>query len=413
MNIHINKLLAAFIFSSLLFLSSCQKPEEDPVPQNSSIAVNDKIHDIMKEWYFWNDQMPTIKSSDYSNSNDFLSALLNKGIDKWSYIEDEESFNQYFKEGKFYGFGFGMKSDVEENLRVSFVYRDSPMDRAGITRGYKIMKINGKSVSELIATNSLSSAWGANQKGVSINLEVEDLAGKVSQVAVTKEEVTINSVIHKEVKQVEGVKVGYLVFNNFIETSREELDEAFTFFKEEGISELVLDLRYNGGGSLDVAQYLANLIGAFKGGTNKFVELTYNPQKQSNNKPFNFSTEASGIDLERLFVITARGTASASEAIINGLRPYMEVITVGDITSGKPVGMNVWTFDGLALVPITFKVNNSRGEAEYYDGILPDGTSSDDVTVLLGDESEDSFEEVIYFIKNGSFSASSARTRSL
>ncbi|MDQ3393707.1 MAG: S41 family peptidase [Bacteroidota bacterium] len=404
-------ILVIIILFSFLTLISCKEPDETPSPQNSAVEANEKILTVMKEWYLWNDQLPNIKASDYSSPKDFLDALLYSEVDKWSYIQDEKTFKQYFQEGKFFGFGFGMKLDGEENLRVTFVHKDSPMDKANITRGYKIVSIGGTSVAELIATNALSSAFGANQAGVAVNMEVEGLEGVKRQISVTKEEVKINSVLHREVKEVDGVKVGYLVFNNFVATSIVELDEAFVFFKQEGVTELALDLRYNGGGSLNVAQYLANLIGASKGGTGKFVELTYNAAKQNSNQPYNFSSELSGINLERLFVITSRGTASASEAIINGLRPYMQVITVGDYTGGKPVGMNTFIFDGYALVPITFKVNNSLGEAEYFEGISPDGASLDDLSVLFGDDGEDSFQEVLYYIKNGAFSASSARTK--
>jgi C-terminal processing protease CtpA/Prc len=176
-----------------------------------------------------------------------------------SYIQDEKTFDQFFNEGKFYGYGFGMKLDASQNLRVSFVYKDSPMDRVGVTRGYKITKINGKTVAELIATNSLTSAWGENKAGVERKIEVEGLDGVKREETIVKEEVQINTVVHHEVKSLNGKKVGYLVFNSFVDTSIEELNEAFSHFGNEGISDLVLDLRYNGGGSMKVAERLDTL----------------------------------------------------------------------------------------------------------------------------------------------------------
>jgi C-terminal peptidase prc len=404
-----NKLLLLIFFSTVIFLNGCKEHDEEVLPIAPATQLNERISEIMKEWYLWNDQLPTLDLIKYSTPQALLADLRYKDIDKWSYIEDEETFDQYYKSGEYYGYGFGMKLDPDRNLRVSFVYKDSPMDRVDVTRGYKILKINGKSVADLLASNSLNSAWGEDKEGVASTVEVEDLEGRVRQVTVKKEAVKINSVLHNEVKNINGKKVGYLVFNNFIDKSVEELNEAFTEFKNENITDLILDLRYNGGGSLHVAQHLANLLAASKGGSSKFVELTYNEQKKASNEPYTFKIESSSLSLDRLVVITSRRTASASEAIINGLRPYLEVVTVGDYTSGKPVGMNVWRIDGYALVPITFKVANSLGEAEYFDGIAPDGFRNDDLTALMGDVEEGCLKESLYYLENGIFSSSIAR----
>jgi len=186
------------------------------------------------------------------------------------------------------------------------------------------------------------------------------------------------------------------------------------------VSEVVLDLRYNGGGSLDVAQHLAGLIAPGKAGQ-KFVELTYNANLKIINKPFTIAAQAQAINLNRLFVITTRNTASASEAIVNGLKPYMPVVTIGSASHGKPVGMNTLPIDlegnlldwdditdqtkGYAFLPIMFKVANASGQAEYFNGIPVDGAAVDDLTAPFGDASEDSFGQALYYIQNGSFSA--------
>jgi C-terminal processing protease CtpA/Prc len=279
------------------------------------------------------------------------------------------------------------------------------MDKQGITRGYKITKINEKTVSSIIADNSLSAAFGEDKEGVQTSIEVEDLTGKIRTITLAKVAVNMNTVLHRDVREVNGRKVGYLVFNSFIEKSKEELNEAFTYFQTMGVRELILDLRYNGGGSLDIARHLAGLIASSRAAGRDFVTLTYNTAKQSQNKPYLLETVPLHIPLERLFVITSTSSASASEAIINGLKPYMPVITIGNRTHGKPVGMNVWRVNGYAVVPITFKVANANGEAEYFEGIAADGLVKDDLTALFGDPSEDCLAQALYYIGHGTFSA--------
>jgi C-terminal peptidase prc len=395
-----NKQMLLFI---LLLVSGCKPGLEEVKPDNAQL--NRSVYQIMKEWYLWNDQLPEVNIYDYQKPADLLDALRHKAVDKWSYVQDEKTFDQFFKSGQFVGYGFGMKMDAEQNLRVSFVYKDSPMDKQGITRGYKITKINGKTVSSIIADNSLSAAFGEDKEGVQTSIEVEDLTGKIRTITLAKVAVNMNTVLHRDVREVNGRKVGYLVFNSFIEKSKEELNEAFTYFQTMGVSELVLDLRYNGGGSLDIAGHLAGLIASSRAAGRDFVTLTYNTAKQSQNKPYLLETVPLHIPLERLFVITSTSSASASEAIINGLKPYMPVITIGNRTHGKPVGMNVWRVNGYAIVPITFKVANVNGEAEYFEGIAADGPVKDDLTVLFGDPSEDCLAQALHYIGHGSFSA--------
>jgi C-terminal processing protease CtpA/Prc len=135
-----------------------------------------------------------------------------------------------------------------------------------------------------------------------------------------------------------------------------------------------------------------------------FVTLTYNDHKHLQNKPYLLVNNPLNISLERLFVITSTSSASASEAIINGLRPHLPVITIGNRTHGKPVGMNVWRVNGYAVAPITFKVANANGEAEYFNGITADASVNDDLQVGFGDTSEDCLAQALHYIAHGSFS---------
>jgi carboxyl-terminal processing protease len=388
-----------------LAFSSCTDPAEEP--DNYTAQVNNGIKELMKEWYLWNDQVPSIDVSKYSDPEAALNALTYKPTDKWSFMMDTVEFKKYFEEGKVSGFGTGLQLDENNNLRVTFVYQNSPAAQKGITRGYKISKLNGTNVSTLLSNNSINSALDNN----TINFQFVDLSGNTKDISLTKQELNINTVLHKSVETVGNIKVGYLVFESFIETSNAELDEAFAYFKSEGVTELVLDLRYNGGGSLEVSNHLASLIGAGKTSGKKYVELTYNKDKQAENQAFTYESPANALQLDRVFVIATKSSASASEALIVGLKPYLPVFVIGDDTHGKPVGMNIFTIGKYAVAPITFKVVNSVGEGDYFSGIKANSYTSDNLNYDFGDERENSLKQALYYIQNGSFDNSIARTK--
>jgi C-terminal peptidase prc len=384
---------ALYVVLVLGLLAGCKDPEKvtpQPEPKLDNVAkVNKSLYDIMKEVYLWDDQLPaTFDAAQYRTNKDALDALKYKTFDRWSYLEDIQVFMDYFEGGEYVGNGLGLKLDRDGNLWVSYVYPNSPAGKAGLGRGLKITRINGQDVAALLNSDKIVDALGEDKAGVQTQFSFLNAAGQTSNVTLSKEPVTINSVIHRSVKEVAGKKVGYLVFTTFIDKSNAELDEAFSFFKAQGVSEVVLDLRYNGGGSLSVAQHLAGLIAPAKAGQ-KFVELAYNNKLKSQNQPFNIQAQAQAINLNRLFVITTRSTASASEAIINGLESYLPVYTIGSASHGKPVGMNSLPLDeegnllkwddvtaqtkGYAFLPIMFKVANASGQAEYFTGIPADG----------------------------------------
>lgn len=421
-----NKNWALYAVLVLGLLAGCKEREEvtpqAPVdPRAGNVAqVNTALYEIMKEVYLWNDKLPaTFDAARYRTADDALEALKDKTFDRWSYLEDIQTFMDYFEGGEYVGNGLGLKLDKDGNLWVSYVYPNSPAGKAGITRGLKIAKINGQDVAALLNSNSIGDALGEDKAGVQTRFSFQDAAGKTTEATLAKEPVTINSVLFRNVKEVAGKKVGYLVFTTFIDKSNAELDEAFSYFKSQGVNELVLDLRYNGGGSLSVAQHLAGLIAPGKAGQ-KFVELTYNTNLNKQNKRFDIEAQPQAINLNRLFVITSRNTASASEAIINGLKPYMPVVTIGSASHGKPVGMNTLPIDlegnlldwddineqtkGYAFLPIMFKVANSSGQAEYFTGIPADGAASDNLAAPFGDAGEDCFAQALHYIQSGTFS---------
>jgi C-terminal processing protease CtpA/Prc len=188
----------------------------------------------------------------------------------------------------------------------------------------------------------------------------------------------------------------------------EALNTAFTQIRDAGATELVLDLRYNGGGFVSVAQHLAGLIGGPPLVGQVFVQFTHNDKQTSRNTAYLFEAKPQALAVTRLVVITTRGSASASEAIVNGLRPYMDVKVVGDTTLGKPVGQYGFDFCEKVLFAVSYLVTNARGQADYFNGIPADCAAADDVDRPLADPREASLAEALYVVRNGRCSGAAA-----
>lgn len=408
-----------YILLLMVALWSCQEDEEviNPVAQDPNLALSaeellrDTTYHVMQEWYLWNEEMPDVNPEDYASAQDLMKALQYR-LDKWSYITEKEEYDNYFSRGEYEGYGYGPAFDEEGNLRIRLVYKDSPFGRTGIERGWIVSKINGLAVTQSTYSNDLI-------KEPTNSFEFINAEGERVTETLTKSKIAINTVLHHEVINVNNSPVGYLAFNGFIETSFDELKPVFEEFQQAGISDLILDLRYNGGGRVNVAEYIAgNLIGS-RGTDRTFLQYAYNPgiQQVIDADPeikasltTKFETPEFPLDLDRLIVIASGSTASASELLINGLRPFMDVYIVGENTHGKPVGSRPFFYGGYAISPISFKIVNDAGEGEYFEGFAPDAFVADDLSRPFGDPEEARLKEALNFIETGAFNVAGART---
>jgi carboxyl-terminal processing protease len=293
------------------------------------------------------------------------------------------------------------------------VFPDSPASELGMARGDRIVEINGRNVADLIASGEIGNAFGAAELGVTVDLLYRSRAGAERRGTLTKRVVTIPTVSLTRTFQVNGRTVGYLFFRNFVEPSYQALDEAFAALREAGASELVVDLRYNGGGLVDVAVHLSSLVGGAPTNGRVFAEFRHNDKHTAMNETLRFESPAQALGLSRLFVITTRASASASELVINSLRPHLPVIVVGDTTYGKPVGQYGFNFCDKVLAPVSFSLVNSDGVGDYFTGIRPDCAAADDVEHDLGAGDEASLAEAFQFIRTGTCTPPRETTDSL
>ena len=380
-----------------------------PPPTNcSTTSQNIFVRDQLNSAYYWNQFLvPNVNPATQTSPEAYLEAVRYRPIDtSYSYITSAAANDAFYSDSQFIGYGFGQQTTSSE-IRVLQVYAESPALEAGLQRGDRITRVNGQDVAAMVTNGTISSAFGATEIGVTSEITFVKPSGEERSARMVKRLVTIPTVSLTHVVDVNGRKVGYLFFRNFVRPSTAALEEAFTALKAAGATELVLDLRYNGGGLIDVAVQLAGLIGGARTSGQVMINWIHNErQGPIYNRVTRFpETPAQTLNLQRLVVITTRSSASASELIINSLRPYMPVAVIGDTTYGKPVGQYSFNFCDKVLVPVSFSLKNVNHEGDFFNGIAADCAASDDITHQLGDPAEASYAEALTFLRTGACSA--------
>lgn len=360
------------------------------------------VRDVMTDIYFWYQDIPPVNPVAYPSPEAYLDAVRYLPLDtRFSYIGAKAAEDAFYSESQYIGFGFGQWY-TEGALRVVQVFPESPASEIGLARGDRFVQINGQSVDDLAANGQLGSAFGASQEGVTVEVVYERPGGERVQGTMVKRVITIPTVTMTRVYTLEdGRRVGYVFFRNFVQPSVAALDEAFAVLREARVNELVLDVRYNGGGLVSVAQHLASLIGGPRTQGQLLAEYFHNDRNAFRNRELRFEEKANALQLERLFVVTTGSSASASELIINALRPFMPVITVGTASYGKPVGQYGITFCDKVLYPVSFTLRNANGEGDYFDGFPPTCPAGDDLSRQIGDPAEGSLAEALTFVRTG------------
>lgn len=410
----------SFLFLFLLIgFWACNPAEEDPItPNPQSDEVKKAIYESMEEWYYWNEELPAIPDfASVSSNEEFLEAIKFKPLDRFSYLTTLQAFQNAFV-GKNAGHGFGFAFDSEERLYLTFVFSESPAGKDGWERGWEILEINGKAIADYkTSSGGYDFQLGGSDPGITNTFTFKLPGGSTITRANTKAEYQSNSVLYKNAFELAGKKVGYWVYQSFKATAglsptkSQEVEDTMGYFEGENIEELIIDLRYNGGGSVAVAKQINNYL-IQSGNTGKLMYTNkLNSLKSSFNDSENFS-KLGNLNLSRIIFITSRGTASASELVINCLDPYFDIVLIGDNTYGKPVGSfplssynDVLKRNDVELVPITFALANSEGKAEYFDGFPANYAIGDSPQFPWGDERDLRFGAALDYIENGSVSA--------
>jgi C-terminal processing protease CtpA/Prc len=340
------------------------------------------VASIMSSYYLWYDRVPPVDYAAADSPEELMQEMVYPELDHWSGIQRQQERSEFYDQGRFQGFGYTLGTDANGGLRISWVHEGSAAGRAGLDRGALIIGVNGKDIRDL------SSAQLNNELSQDVVVHrIQELNGTIHDVQLQQGDVDITSVKSVTILPSARGPVGYLMFTTFVRPGEDELRAAFAQFRAAGVTQLVIDLRYNGGGLLSTAAVLGSLIDQ-SGADKPLIVETYNNLHQKMNRRRLMFNEAEAVDVPRVVFLTTGRTASASEQVINGLRPYLDVMVVGSQTLGKPVGADSWTHCDYAIAPITFHSLNALGQGDYFNGIEPKCEVPDDLLHELGDPEE-------------------------
>ena len=352
----------------------------------------------LNDVYLWYDEIVDVVPTSYSTTDQYFDALLVKSKDRFSFTSPQVEIDQYFRSGTSVGYGATYVT-VGDRLRVSYTQPGSPAALQNLTRGVEIIAINGVLRSQMHLDARIAALYPTTVGTVN-QFTVKDVGATttrvitLSAVNIVKAPILSPTIITTS----DNKKVGYFAFTDHIVSAENLLIATLTDFKQNGIDDLVLDVRYNGGGLLYIADEVASMIAGTAAENRIFEQATFNrkhPEKTSDPFytlrffPVNIgSLVFPQLNLPRVFVLTGPGTCSASESIINGLSPFVQVITIGGTTCGKPYGMIQKNNCGTAYFAIEFSGVNDGGFGDYANGIAPTCAASDDLEHALGDANE-------------------------
>lgn len=403
-------------------------------PETSSEPLKADVLNLTRAHYLYQGHLPAeVNLQDHPTAHKLLDFLTSKAraenLDRnWSSLMPKALVMDFYTGGAVLGFGIRFAldgGDQAPRVRIAAVEPGSPAQAAGLVRGAHVLGI-AASQGELgwpsanpvdpANTQALTRLLAFPQRGATAWFRVV-LPGDATrrdlplQASAFRTDPVPGAHAPRILDAGQGRKVGYLAFNDFITPAVQGLRSAFAAFKTAGVTDLVLDLRYNGGGDLNVVPVLANLLHPQGGPGEVMYRQAWNPKNADLDHAVTFSPEPHAFRPRKLAVITTAQTASASEAVINLLQPIyrQDLAVVGGRTHGKPVGGNLFLTNSndWLLSLITFRVLNGQGEGNYYRG-LPDAAfrgvgiaAKDDLDHPLGDQTEASLAAALGWILRG------------
>ncbi len=378
-----------------------------------------------KDFYLWYNDIPsTFNAQSYADPGAVMVAIraysnepgYTSPVDKWSFGVLKTDWNQLSGgigttnnvsvDGDF---GFSVFFRVDGDLRVKLVERLSPAGIAGIQRGWRVTKINGSA-----NINIANADYIVNNVFYSATSTFTFLKPDGTSVDMTLNATTYpqQTVYLDSVYTVGGKTIGYMVMNSFLGDTAQintDLQKVMNNFSSKNVTDIVVDLRYNGGGYVSLQQKLADYLAPTSANNQLMMKETFNDKHQNYNTSLYFS-KAGSLNPNHILFIVSQSTASASELLINNLKPYMTVKLVGPTnTDGKPVGFFPISAGDWYVFPVSFRSTNSANSGSYFNGFTPDAIVDDGLDKNWGDVSESCLAESIKYITTGTFIAQGPR----
>jgi len=393
----------------LFILISCKDEDDNISTRQYDFEIEDFIWEGLNTFYYWQNTVPDLADNRFYSQKSyagFLSqfnanyellfeSLLSKK-DRFSWIMsdytalEKQLSRVYTTSGMMLGLGrIGDSNNLFAFVR--YVLPDSDAATKNIQRGDLFLSVNN----EQLTIDNYQDLLNSEVKSFTIQLAQisgQKITPKGVSVDLIKAEIQENPIHVHKVIELNNAKIGYLMYNGFVADFDNQLEIAFAEFQTQGVNHLIVDLRYNRGGQTSSSIKLASMItGQFSGEV--FAQTQHNDKLWSYNEDYLFESTAVQLEMDRLYVISSADTASASELLINGLSPYIDIILIGDDTTGKNVGSysiydwidnegNVNPRHTWAMQPITLKIANSEGFADFESGLQVDYHLEEDIASL-------------------------------
>ncbi len=382
-----------------------------PVSSNPCSLNGQKqfVLDNMRFWYLWNDRLPaTVDLDGFATPDDLLVFLSSfsppdsggQPVDRFSFINTVEADQQFFGEGQFEGFGFTSRFEAANDLRLVRVFESSPAFAAGLRRGQRILALDGRTIDQIEAAEGVGAVLDNN---ATLEFLIQRQDGSQFPAIVTKDVVTIQPVPQwRIIDGVGGTKIGYLELSTFISPATPVFAAIFREFVVQGVTEMIIDLRYNSGGLVSVAERLADHLDGAGANGRVFSRTLFNADRSADNDSEQlFDWIDNALDVNNVVIIATRATASASELVANGLVTDAVVTIVGDSTFGKPVGQIGLEFCEQLLRPTAFQTVNSLNFGDFFDGLPVDCPAADDLSVAVGADTDPNMVAALAFLQTG------------
>ena len=401
-----------------------------PPPQSCTIAgQQDWLRGYMDDWYFWYALSPKPATAGFSSVEAYFDALVYRGghaipngggalwpSDRYSGYQSTESFNRFFGDGQTLGYGVAVAGievttpspQPTQPLYVRYVEPGtpvaSPAAAVGVVRGDRVMSINGVAAATVITNNDFSGLT-PNAAGDRLTLVLRNALGADRTVVLTAAVYGLTPVQNQQMLRSQGNRLlGYLTVKDMISQAGTPLATAFASFRANNVQDVVLDLRYNGGGLVSSACALTSYIAGSRANGQTFAGLRYNDRKQSSNQDFLLTTNsAQWSGVARAYVLMGPRTCSASEQVINGLRGIgVNVVAIGDTSCGKPVGFLPQSDSfGTTYSVVNFESVNARNEGRYFSGFAPTCAVAENFSLPTGHTSDPLLVAAAYHADNG------------
>jgi C-terminal processing protease CtpA/Prc len=402
-------------------------PTPPPPPPTSTCSLRsrqDWAAAQIREWYLFPETLPaSLDPAAFTSVEAYIDALTATARSQrrdrfFTYITSIAEENAFFNSGSSAGFGIRLSYDV--NARRVFVaeaFEGAPALAAGIDRGTEILAIGTSAgtlrpVSDIMAAegpDGVINALGPSSPGVTRVLRFTPAGGATRDATVAKTDYELTPVSNRYGAKIiddGGRRAGYVNLRTFISTADPALRTAFANFRAQGVTDIIVDVRYNGGGLVSIAELMGDLLGANRSTSDVFSFTTFRPEKSSNNSTRLFRPQPQSVAPTRIAFIGTGASASASEMVINAFIPYLHAnaALIGTNTYGKPVGQIA--LDQAAcddrLRVVAFRTENAARQGDYFDGLASkveaSCAASDDLARPLGDPAEASTRAALDFL---------------